>query len=115
MSSKNEKASDRIKGMRDLTYMNFLDALTGLKKALFLIDERVQREGPHANYSVNSDLLEWSMSAWKHSNALYTLDQIRQSMAQDEIITKDRGEVKDDDVAASCNDGARGRRGKRRS
>lgn len=115
MSSKNEKASDRVKEMRDLTYMSFLDALTGLKKAMFLIDERVQREGPSANYSVNSDLLEWSMSVWKHSNALYTLDQIRLSMAQDEIITKDQDEVKDDGIAASYNDGTRGRRGRRRS
>lgn len=108
MSSEDTKPLNRMKEMRELTYMSFLDALTGLKKAIFLIDERVQREGPAANYSANSDLLDWSMSVWRHSNALYTLDQVMQRMTGDEIVTDDTKEVKDDDVAAARNDGTGG-------
>ena len=66
--------------MREMTYMQFIDCLKGLKHAISLIDDRIHREGPDANYSANSDLLDWSQSVWKHSNVLYTLDQISETI-----------------------------------
>ena len=77
--------------MREMTYMCFVDALNGLKNATRLIDERVQREGSSANYSANSDLLEWAQVIWKHSNALYALDQIIESLSRDEILNQEVG------------------------
>ena len=76
--------------MRSIAYMTLLDALKGLKDATRLVDERVQKDGPAANFSVDSDLLGWSQAVWKSSNKLYTLDQIIEELR----ITKK--EVKDD-------------------
>lgn len=87
----------RAHDMREVTYMLFIDALKGLKGATRLIDERVQKEGPAANYSANSDLLEWAQSVWRHSNALYTIDQMIVSLSHEEIVNQ---EVQDD-VAAT--------------
>lgn len=88
----------RAKDMREMSYMLFIDALKGLKSATRLIDERVQKEGPAVNYSANSDLLEWAQSVWKHSNALYTIDQVIKNLSQDEIVNQ---EVQDDVAATS--------------
>ena len=81
---------ERLKQMRSIAYMTLLDALKGLKDATRLVDERVQKDGPSANFSVDSDLLGWSQAVWKSSNKLYTLDQIIEELR----ITKK--EVKDD-------------------
>ena len=81
---------ERLKQMRSIAYMTLLDALKGLKDATRLVDERVQKDGPAANFSVDSDLLGWSQAVWKSSNKLYTLDQIIEELR----ITKK--EVKDD-------------------
>ena len=81
---------ERLKQMRSIAYMTLLDALKGLKDATRLVDERVQKDGPAANFSVDSDLLGWSQAVWKASNKLYTLDQIIEELR----ITKK--EVKDD-------------------
>ena len=81
---------ERVKQMRSIAYMTLLDALKGLKDATRLVDERVQKDGPAANFSVDSDLLGWSQAVWKSSNKLYTLDQIIEELR----ITKK--EVKDD-------------------
>ena len=81
---------ERLKQMRSIAYMTLLAALKGLKDATRLVDERVQKDGPAANFSVDSDLLGWSQAVWKSSNKLYTLDQIIEELR----ITKK--EVKDD-------------------
>ena len=81
---------ERLKQMRSIAYMTLLDALKGLKDATRLVDERVQKDGPAANFSVDSDLLGWSQAVWKASNKLYALDQIIEELR----ITKK--EVKDD-------------------
>jgi hypothetical protein len=65
-----------VKQMRSIAYINLLDALKGLKEATRLVDERIQRDGPHANFSIDSDLLNWSQLVWKASNRLYTLDNV---------------------------------------
>ena len=65
-----------VKQMRSIAYINLLDALKGLKEATRLVDERIQRDGPHANFSIDSDLLNWSQLVWKASNKLYTLDNV---------------------------------------
>jgi hypothetical protein len=65
-----------VKQMRSIAYINLLDALKGLKEATRLVDERIQRDGPHANFSIDSDLLNWSQLVWKASNKLYTLDSV---------------------------------------
>lgn len=95
----------RVREMREMTYMLFIDALKGLKQATRLIDERVQREGPAANYSVNSDLLEWSQVIWRHSQALYTLDQIIESLLDEKIVIE---EAQDNNVVTSDNTGSGG-------
>ncbi len=97
------QALKRAREMREMTYTRFIDSLKGLKQATRLIDERVQKEGPDANYSANSDLLEWSQTIWKYSNALYTLDQVIDSLLNEKIIND---EVRDDDVVAADNDGS---------
>ena len=81
---------ERLKQMRSIAYMTLLDALKGLKDATRLVDERVQKDGPAANFSVDSDLLGWSQAVWKASNKLYAVDQIIEELR----ITKK--EVKDD-------------------
>jgi hypothetical protein len=81
---------ERLKQIRSIAYMTLLDALKGLKDATRLVDERVQKDGPSANFSVDSDLLGWSQAVWKASNKLYALDQIMEELR----ITKK--EVKDD-------------------
>ena len=60
---------------RDIAYSNFINSLKGLKDAVRLIDERITREGPSANYSANSDLVQWAMDVWKSSNAVYNIDR----------------------------------------
>jgi hypothetical protein len=92
---------ERAKQMRAISYTVLLDALKGLKDATRLIDERIQKDGPTANFSIDSDLLSWSQAVWKASNKLYALDQIIEELR----ITNQ--EVKDDSAAA-CNDGPRG-------
>ncbi len=72
----NKKEIETIKAMREIAYFTFLDALKGLKDATRLIDERVQKDGPKANCSVDSDLLTWSQAVWKASNRLYNIDQV---------------------------------------
>ena len=99
------QALKRAREMREMSYMRFIDSLKGLKQATRLIDERVQKEGPEANYSANSDLLEWSQAIWKYSNALYTLDQVIDSLLNEKIIND---EVRDDDVVTTDNDGSGG-------
>ncbi len=59
---------------RDLAYRQFIESLKGLKEAIRLIDDRITREGPSANYSANSDLVMWAMDVWKSSNAMYNID-----------------------------------------
>lgn len=59
---------------RDLAYSNFINCLKGLKDAVRLLDDRITREGPDANYSANSELVQWSMDLWKSSNAMYNID-----------------------------------------
>jgi hypothetical protein len=98
---------NRIREMRHVAYMCFIDALTGLKKATSLVDERVQREGPAANYSMNSDLLDWSQQVWKQSNTLYMLDQIIESIAQ-EGIDKVDCEEKDVNLVVASGDSTSG-------
>lgn len=95
----------RVREMREMTYMFFIDALKGLKQATRLIDERVQREGPAANYSANSDLLEWSQVIWRHSQALYTLDQIIESLQSEKIVIE---EAQDDNVVTPGDVGSGG-------
>jgi len=80
--------------MRAISYTIFLDAIKGLKDATRLIDERIQKDGPSANFSIDSDLLVWSLAVWKASNKLYALDQIIEELR----ITNQ--EVKDDSAAA---------------
>lgn len=95
MSKKKEKnpedieALTRLKSMREVTYMQFIDCLKGLKHAISLIDSRIHREGPEANYSVNSDLLDWAQAVWKHSNALYSLDQISETIRHKQKVEED--------------------------
>jgi hypothetical protein len=79
-----KKDQDRIEEMRSIAYMRFIDAFKGLKQAMHLIDERVQKEGPTANYSMNSDLLSWSQEVWKYSNMLYSLDQVAEDLRRSE-------------------------------
>ena len=98
-------ALKRAREMREMTYMLFIDALKGLRQATRLIDERVQREGPSANYSANSDLLEWSQAIWRHSQALYTLDQVIDSLLNEKIISE---EVRDDDVVVASDSSSGG-------
>lgn len=57
----------RVRELRRIAYLCFVDALTGLKRATDLIDARVQKDGPRSSYSINSDLLDWSLQAWKQS------------------------------------------------
>jgi hypothetical protein len=59
---------------RDIAYKSFIASLKGLKDAIRLIDDRITREGPSANYSANSDLVQWAMDVWKSSNAMYNID-----------------------------------------
>jgi hypothetical protein len=87
-------ALERAKQMRAISYTIFLDAIKGLKDATRLIDERIQKDGPSANFSIDSDLLTWSQAVWKASNKLYALDQIIEELR----ITNQ--EVKDDSAAA---------------
>jgi hypothetical protein len=70
------KELEVIKAMREVAYFTFIDALKGLKDATRIIDERVQKDGPKANYSIDSDLLSWSQAVWKSSNRLYNIDQV---------------------------------------
>ena len=100
-----DQALKRAREMREMTYILFLDALKGLKQATRLIDERVQREGPTANYSANSDLLEWTQAIWRHSQALYTLDQVIDSLLDEQIIND---EVRNYDVVVTGSDGPGG-------
>lgn len=95
----------RVREMREMTYMLFTDALKGLKQATRLIDERVQKEGPNANYSANCDLLEWSQAVWRHSQALYTFDQIIESLSNEKIVNE---EAQDDDVVTPGDAGSGG-------
>ena len=90
----NKDALERAKQMRAISYTIFLDAVKGLKDATRLIDERIQKDGPNANFSIDSDLLAWSQAVWKASNKLYALDQIIEELR----ITNQ--EVKDDSAAA---------------
>lgn len=96
------EALARLKSMREMTYMQFIDCLKGLKHAISLIDDRVHREGPEANYSSNSDLLDWSQSIWKHSSALYTIDQIAET-----IRRKQKAEEEESQGAAKEKTGAK--------
>ena len=88
---------ERFKQIRSIAYLTLLDAIKGLKDATRLVDERIQKDGPSANFSVDSDLLGWSQAVWKASNKLYTLDQIIEEL----IITKK--EVKDDSTTTDIN------------
>lgn len=92
---------ERLKQIRSIAYMTLLDALKGLKDATRLVDERVQKDGPSANFSVDSDLLGWAQAVWKASNKLYALDQIIEELR----ITKK--EAKDDSTTTGI-DGAGG-------
>jgi hypothetical protein len=67
---------ERMQQMRSVAYISLIDAMKGLKEATRLIDERIQRDGPNANFSMDSDLLSWSQTVWRASNRLYALDQI---------------------------------------
>jgi hypothetical protein len=90
-----KKDQNKIEEMRIIAYMRFIDAFKGLKQAMHLIDERVQKEGPAANYSMNSDLLSWSQEVWKYSNMLYSLDQIAEDLKCPESATsKSKAEKK---------------------
>jgi len=71
-----KKEIETLKSMREVAYFTFLDAMKGLKDATRLIDERVQKDGPKANYSIDSDLITWSQAVWKASNKLYNIDQV---------------------------------------
>ena len=73
---KKKEELQRAVEMRSIAYLTLIDALTGLKHATRLIDERVTREGPAANFSMDSDLLDWAQAVWKASSRVYTLDQI---------------------------------------
>jgi hypothetical protein len=92
---------ERLKQIRSIAYMTLLDALKGLKDATRRVDERVQKDGPAANFSVDSDLLGWSQAVWKASNKLYALDQII------EELRINKKEVKDDSTTTGI-DGAGG-------
>lgn len=86
------EALARLKSMREMTYMHFIDCLKGLKHAISLIDDRIHREGPEANYSANSDLLDWAQAVWKHSNVLYSLDQISEAIRSKQKAEEDESQ-----------------------
>ena len=79
-----DSALKRAHEMRAVAYTSFVDAIKGLKDATRLIDERIQRDGPNANYSMDSDLLSWSQIVWKLSNRLHSLDQIIETLRLEE-------------------------------
>jgi hypothetical protein len=70
----NKETRRELYESRDIAYKSFIASLKGLKEAIRLIDDRIAREGPSANYSANSDLVQWAMDVWKSSNAMYNID-----------------------------------------
>ena len=69
-----KESRKELSDSRELAYRQFIESLKGLKEAIRLIDDRITREGPRANYSANSDLVQWAMDVWKSSNAMYNID-----------------------------------------
>ena len=90
-----KKEIETMQAMREIAYLTFLDALKGLKDATRIIDERVQKDGPKANYSIDSDLLGWSQAAWKASNRLYNIDQVMSALLGKDLAKS----AKDEEVS----------------
>jgi len=78
------KSIEELRKKRELAYGHFISSFKGLKDCVRLLDERITRDGPTANYSMNSELVNWSMDVWKASNAIYNIDSMIEEIVEEQ-------------------------------